>query len=103
MSHLLPLDICVLLFGVISLLRAVRFLGRPPLRNRMIDYALVMSLLIIYPGQRFTEDSGYDSVMEVLFVLPMLILIGTGCLMLLYAMISAYIGLAKGKYPTNRR
>ncbi|MBT5232128.1 MAG: hypothetical protein HOM11_17825 [Methylococcales bacterium] len=100
MSHLLILDIIVLLFGVISLLRAVRFLGHPPLRNRMIDYALVVSMLIVYPGQRFTESTTYDSVMEGIFVAPMIILVITGGLMLVFAMISAYISLWK---PSNKR
>ena len=97
MSHLLLLDLCVLLLGVISLLRAVHFLGHPPLRHRMLDIALVISFLIIYPGQRFTSANIYDNTMEIIFVFPMILLIAVGCLMLVYAMISAYFGLAKSR------
>jgi len=98
MSDLLLLDLGVLIFGVISLLRAVRFLGHPPLRHRMLDIGAVICLLIIYPGQRFANTShAYDNTMEMLFVLPMVLLLITGCLMLVYAMISAYLGLAKPK------
>jgi len=97
MSHPLLLDLCVLLCGVIALLRAVRFLGHPPLRHRMLDIGLVISLLIIYPGQRFTHTNAYDNTMEMLFVMPMLLLILTGCLMLVYAIISAYFGLSRPK------
>ena len=92
MPTLLPLDICVLIFGVIALIRAVRLLGRPPVKSRIIDYFLVVFMLIVYPGSRFADGSTYETVMEFVFVSPLILLVASGCVMLITGMISAYLG-----------
>jgi hypothetical protein len=92
MTGLLLVDLTVFFFGAFALYRAIRLLGYPPVKSRVIDYLLVFALLIVYPGSRFTGATTYETVMQIIFASPIILLVLSGCVMCISGMVSTYLG-----------